>query len=176
MATFSGNMELIRQRLAQKLQELPVILGEEVVNFSLENFDKQAWQGETEKPWAKRKNPTKWGKRDEEKRAILVKTGAGRRSIRVVRTEQYKVFIGAGGEVAPYMRLHNYGFQGNVNQNVRPFQRKLKNGKVSNVSGFSRTINQNIPKRQFIGGENEAPRLKERLQKVVREELNQIFK
>lgn len=176
MATFSGNLEIIRQRLAQKLQELPVILGEEVVNFSHENFDKQAWQGQNNQPWAKRKNPTKWGKKDEEKRAILVKTGAGRRSIRVVRVEQYKVFIGAGGEVAPYMKAHNFGFQGSVNQNVRPFERKLKNGKTSNVKGFSRTIYQNIPKRQFIGGETEAPKLKERLQKVIKEELNEIFK
>lgn len=176
MATFSGNMEVIRQRLAQKLQELPPILGEEVVNFSHENFNKQAWQGENEQPWAKRKNPTKWGVKDEEKRAILVKTGAGRRSVQVVRIEKYKVVIGAGGEVAPYMKLHNYGFQGAVKQNVRPFTRSLKGGKTSNVRGFSRTIYQNIPKRQFIGGENESSKLKERLQNVIKEELNEIFK
>lgn len=176
MATFSGNMEIIRQRLAQKLQELPVILGEEVVNFSHENFDKQAWQGENDQPWAKRKNPTKWGKKDEENRAILVKTGAGRRSVRVVRVEKYKIIIGAGGEVAPYMKVHNYGSQGVVNQTVRPFTRKLKSGKMANVKGFSRTIYQNIPKRQFIGGENETPKLKERLQNIIKEELNEIFK
>lgn len=175
MATFSGNMEIIRKRLAQKLQELPPILGEEAKNFFHSNFDKQAWQGEPEQAWEKRKNPTKWGKKEDENRAVLVKTGAGRRSIRVLRTERDKVFIGAGGEVAPYMKAHNTGFQGIVNQKVRPFTRRV-NGKDQNVKGFSRTIFQNIPKRQFIGDETQAPKLKEQLKEVIIEELKEIFK
>lgn len=177
MATFSGNLEIIKQKLAQKLSELPPVLGEEAVNFFHSNFDKQAWQGNPEQAWAKRKNPTKWGKKEDDGRAILIQSGAGKRSVKVGKIEKYKVFIEAGGEVAPYMKVHNEGFQGVVNQEVRPFTKKKlsKKGKEINVKGHNRTIYQNIPKRQFIGNEAQAPKLKERLQETIKEELKKVF-
>ncbi|MRM86670.1 phage virion morphogenesis protein, partial [Riemerella anatipestifer] len=72
--------EQLQRRVAQTLRELPPIIGEEVVHFAQDNFDRQSYNGEA---WQKRKNPTKWGKRDEEGRALLVKTAKLRRSIRI---------------------------------------------------------------------------------------------
>lgn len=166
----------VQKKLAQTLRELPTILGEEAVNFSLNSFEQEAWSGYSQEVWQKRKNPTKWGKKDEVGRALLVKTGRGKRSIRVGRVLQNKVYITAGGSAAPYMRAHNFGFRGKVTQNVQPFTRKMSNGKTQEVSGFTRTINQNIPKRMFIGGPKQSPYLKARLRRVTIQELRYIFR
>ena len=166
----------IQERLAQTLRELPAILGEEAVNFSLDSFDQEAWSGYSQEVWDKRKNPTKWGKKDETGRNILIKTGRGRRSIRVGRIEENKVFIRAGGPEAPYMRAHNFGFRGTVVQNVNPFTRKMSNGKQQQVNGFTRTIKQNLPQRRFIGGEKDSPYLKARLKRVTIAEIKRTLK
>lgn len=166
----------IQERLASTLRTLPAIIGEEAVNFSLEAFDKQQWTGYSTDRWAKRKNPTKWGKADETDRALLVKTGKLKRSIRVTRILNDRVWIGAGGADVPYARAHNYGFKGTVKQNVNAFTKKMKSGKTITVSAHSRKILQNIPQRQFIGGEKDSPYLKARVRRVVLLELKQIFK
>jgi hypothetical protein len=50
-------------------------VGNEVVNFSLENFKRQGFLGATFQPWPKRKNPTKWGtKVKNNNRALFVNT------------------------------------------------------------------------------------------------------
>lgn len=174
--TAADQFAKIQQRLAQTLRTLPAIIGEEAVNFSLEAFDREAWNGNTTENWVKRKNPTKWGKADETDRALLIKTGKLKRSIRVTRILNDRVRIGAGGADIPYARIHNYGFSGKVNQNVKAFTRRMQNGKTINVSGFNRTINQRIPKRQFIGGEKDSPFLKQRVKRVIILELKQVMK
>lgn len=173
MATFQGNMDEIKRRLAQKLRELPHLLGEEAVNFSRQSFDVQGWQGAAMQPWKLRKAVTKWGRQDDRGRAILIKSGAGRRSIRILKVQENRVRIAAGGEAAPYMKAHNFGFRGQVAQNVNAFTRKMKNGKTQQVKAHTRTIHQNLPKRQFIGN---SPYLKRRLQRLVTLELKSIFK
>ena len=166
----------IQQRLAQTLRTLPAVIGEEAVNFSLEAFDKEAWNGYTTDNWAKRKNPTKWGKADETDRALLVKTGKLKRSVRITRILNDRVRIGAGGADVPYARAHNFGFRGKVHQNVNAFTRKMKNGKTQNVKAHQRTINQNIPQRQFIGGEKHSPYLRARVRRAILLELKQVLK
>ncbi len=166
----------IKQKLAQTLRDLPAILGEEAVNFSLQSFEQEAWSGFSQEVWAKRKNPTKWGKKDDAGRAVLVKTGRGKRSIRVGRIMENKAFIVAGGAEAPYMRAHNFGFRGQVVQQVQPFTRKMQDGSTQNVKAFTRTINQNLPKRMFIGGQKQSPYLKARLKRVAVQELRYVFR
>lgn len=166
----------IQEKLANTLRILPPILGEEAVNFSLNSFDQEAWSGNSQETWKERKNPTKWGKVDDPGRALLVKTGQLKRSIRITRITNNIVYIGAGGADTPYARVHNYGFRGKVDQNVRAFTRKMKNGKKQNVSEHKRTIFQNIPKRQFIGNEKDSPYLKARLRRASIVELKKIFK
>lgn len=159
-----------QERLAQTFRELPYAIGAEAEAFVQDNFDRQSWNGEA---WQKRKNPTKWGKRDEEGRALLVKTAKLRRSLRK-EVFQDKVTLIIGGADVPYAKAHNEGFKGVVHQNVNPFIRKGKKGEPVAVKGFQRTILQNIPKRQFIGSESQSAELKERIKNVVEKELRKV--
>lgn len=163
----------LQNRIAAKLRRLPPVIGEEVVNFALDNFDKQGWQGNGLEPWPKRKNPTKWGKPDEEDRALLVKTGKLRRSIRVAEIAEDKVSVIAGGADAPYARAHNEGFEGLVHQHVREHFRRTRDFKRVRVKAHDRTIHQNLPKRQFIGNWNESPELARRINEAIREVINE---
>ncbi|MEE3726173.1 phage virion morphogenesis protein, partial [Riemerella anatipestifer] len=99
----------LEQKTAQFMRELPKAIGEEVVHFAQDNFDRQSYNGDA---WQKRKNPTKWGKRDEEGRALLVKTAKLRRSIRIGQVWEDKVRVVAGGADVPYAKAHNEGFSG----------------------------------------------------------------
>ena len=163
----------IQGKLAETLRELPPIIGNEAVNFVSENFDRQAWNGV---PWQPRRNPTKWGKRDDTGRSLLVKTGKLRRSIRISEITQHKVTITAGGADVPYARAHNEGLSGLMEQNVNPFLRRGKKGEAIPVKGFKRTINQNLPRRQFIGDEKSSPELARRIQETVKKEISKKFK
>ncbi len=176
MPTAEDAFAKLQNRLAETLRTLPAIVGEEAVNFSLDSFRQQAWSGYSQDVWPKRKNPTKWGKRDETDRALLVKTGKLRRSIRVTRIQQDRVFIGAGGPDVPYARVHNEGFRGKVTQQVNEHLRRNKKGGKTKVSAFTRTINQNIPQRQFIGGQKDSPYLKARIRRVCVAEIRRAMK
>ncbi|MDM1061932.1 phage virion morphogenesis protein [Empedobacter falsenii] len=168
----------LQKKLADTIRILPPILANEAINFSLNSFDQEAWSGNSQEVWKKRKNPTKWGKPDETGRALLMKTGQLKRSIQVVREDIDNgiIYIGAGGADTPYARAHNFGFRGKVDQNVRAFTRKMKNGKTQQVKEHQRTIHQNIPKRQYIGGDKYSPYLKARLRRASVLELKKIFK
>ncbi|MRN01693.1 hypothetical protein D1Z97_11095 [Riemerella anatipestifer] len=162
----------LQDKLAQTLRELPPIIGEEVVHFAQDNFDRQSYNGEA---WQKRKNPTKWGKRDEEGRALLVKTAKLRRSIRIGQVWEDKVRVVAGGADVPYAKAHNEGFSGTITQNVNPFIRRGKKGEPVGVKGHTRIIYQNIPKRQFIGDEDSSSELRFRIKNTITIELKKIF-
>ncbi len=163
-------------KLAEVLRSLPAIIGEEAVNFSLESFDKQSWSGNTEEVWPRRKDPTKWGKKDDPSRSLLILTGKMRRSIRIGKLQEARVTIQAGGPDTPYTRVHNFGFRGPVEQNVSEHTRRGRNGGTVRVSPFKRTINQNIPQRRFIGGESDSPYLKMRIRRRCIAELKKILK
>jgi len=89
----------IESKLADAFRELPAEIGEEAVNFTLENFEAQGWQGDSFEAWPHRKNPNAWGKADDPSRALLVKSGNLRRTIRVLKIEADRVTITAGGEM-----------------------------------------------------------------------------
>lgn len=165
-----------KERLAQTFRDLPAICGEEMLNFTFENFEKEGWQGETFQEWPKRKNPTKWGKEDDTGRKLLQKTLKLKRSIRISKLRENEVSIVAGGADIPYAKAHNEGFEGKVTQNVGEHTRKTKTGDKINVSAFARTINQKIKKRKYIGTPEESVKLKERLMKICVEEVRKTLK
>lgn len=169
MPGLEEKLKEMQASLAEKLRQLPPIIGEEVVNFALDNFQNESWEG---KPWQKRKNPTKWGKADDEGRALLVKTGKLKRSIRVGEIMEDKVSIIAGGEDVPYARAHNEGFQGLVHQHVREHFRTTRKMKTVKVKAHDRVIDQNIPKRPFIGNWYESAELEKRINQAIKEVLN----
>lgn len=143
-------------------KKLPKIVGNEVVNFSKENFNRQGFLDSSVQRWRPRRNNKGRG------RAILVKSARLKRSIRITKIDTDVVAVGSD---VTYAKVHNEGFNGVVN--VKGHSRKLygkskiyslseltKTGRrksktvsfqvgESNVS--SHTKRMRMPKRQFIG-------------------------
>lgn len=144
---------------------VPIIIGNEVVNFALDNFKKQGFLGNSFQPWAKRKNPTRWGTVPPRNgRAILVDAGHLRRSIRITTVTQDAV--GVGSDI-PYAKTHNEGLRIGQIQTVSSFQRKGKKG-THTVKSHTRKVNVNIPQRQFLG---DSPYLVAKIKRIVSAEI-----
>ena len=161
-----ADFDRMMDRVSRAINDIPRRAGVLAVNFSKQRFRSQAWINHTTDPWPKRKRAA-WSKKLERPgRAILVKTGRLRRSIRVISVSALRVVIGTD---VPYAEAHNNGFRGRIKQQVRPYTRRkfgkvqsssiatrkstTKRGQVGdvNVRAHTRTINQNIPRRRFIG-------------------------
>lgn len=144
-------------------RDIPRIVGTEAVNHFKSSFRLQGFYDGSLKRWQDRRPGAKRNKG----RALLVNTGALRRSIRV--TQQNADGVAVGSDL-PYASAHNSGVRGI--QSVRPHKRestikrktwgsftgaanKRKSETVSlagarhNVRGFSRRMN--TAKRQFVG-------------------------
>ena len=124
------------------------------INFYKDSFRRQGFISEnTVDKWKARKVEQKKGRR----RAILVKSGALRRSIRVIRSGLGYVVVGT--DIA-YARIHNEGGTIRATQRVgshrrkaftRTWKGKRQRVKASQVTAHSRKMNTSIPQRQFIG-------------------------
>lgn len=170
----------VEAHFKQVLQYAPNMLGNDAVNFFLDNFKRQGWLGNTLEPWKKRSSKAKRNTG----RAILIDSGRLRRSIRITSVSTGSVTIGTD---VPYAKAHNEGFRGTVN--VKAFNRnkyskeKVGSGKLtkkgvermktvqrisstSTVKGHTRKVN--LPKRQFMG---ESPYLTKQLQRRLQAEL-----
>jgi phage gpG-like protein len=154
--------DTLNANFKKAMAKLPKVVGNEVVNFSKESFNRQAWLGDSVEPWRKRRY-----KKKDSGRAILVKTGRLRRSIRVVSSNLDTVVVGTD---VPYAKAHNEGYNGTVS--VKAHQRNkyskskvgsgsfTKSGKermktVTSISGSgmvkAHTKRMKLPKRQFLG-------------------------
>lgn len=180
--------------LSRSVATLPRKVATVAVNFSKERFYLQNWADTTRKPWAKRKKS--WNKETNRRsgRAILVDTGRLRRSIRVIHADSSIVAIGTD---VPYARAHNDGFSGRVRQKVRAHKRgkfamvksgtgtfniktrrentrsrRSKSGEIS-VKAYTRTIDQKIPQRRFIGP---SALLNRRIERMIVAEFKQSLK
>lgn len=135
---------------------LPDHIGNAYVNFVQDNFAQQGFTDEAFVGWQPRKKKeiarvTKSGKKIEKpNRALLVNSGALRRSIR------YKI-IPKGGKKSiyvysniPYAEAHNEGLHIEKTVTVKAHNRKAK-GKTYAVKSHKREINLQMPKRQFMG-------------------------
>jgi len=174
----------LEERFKSILIRLPIMAGNEALNFFLDNFKRQGFLGSSLQPWPKRKNPTKWGMTPKRNgRALLVDTGMLRRSIRIVSITNTTVIIGTD---VPYARVHNEGLRLGEIQSVKaytrkvnyrdetsaPGARKLKFTKVQvgsvNVKAHKRKINQKIPARRFMGN---SPYLEAKIKRVITAEI-----
>ena len=168
----------MKAKFKQAMASLPVVVGNEVVNFSKERFTDQAWNDKGREPWASRKSKKNAG------RSILVQSGRLKRSPRVISTTADSVTVGSD---VPYAQAHNDGFSGSVS--VKSYQRnkysksKQATGKtnksgtarketISSVTGNgmvkAHTRQMNIPRRQFLGP---SANMMERLKKVAAKHL-----
>lgn len=154
--------------------KLPLIVGNEAVNFTLDNFRRQGFQGNTFQPWKGRKNPNKWGKVKRPGRALLIDRGRLRRSVRITRITYEGVAIGTD---VPYAKAHNEGVSGlGVIQTVKGFTRKnarLPARQGSEVKPHERKVNMKLPKRQFMGN---SPYLDARIKRVAVAEIMKEIK
>lgn len=133
-------------RKLQKLKDnLATIVGNEVVNFTQENFKKQRFQNSGEKNWKARK-PNRDSKK-RQSRAVLIDSGRLFRSIRITQKTRNSVRVGTD---VPYAKVHNEGFKGKVKQRVRRHTR-TRRGNSHSVKSHNRNMKLNIPKRKFLG-------------------------
>ena len=177
----------LQRRFAAVITTLPVIAGNEVVNFALDNFKRQGFLGNTFQPWKPRKKVTAWGKTKRNGRSILVDTARLRDSIRVLRASMAETVIGTD---VPYAKAHNDGVRLGIIQQVKSYNRKVTTlgiveakrlktktkisfgrvdkGKRVTVNAHQRRINQNIPARPFL---KESPYLTAKLQRVIASQI-----
>lgn len=146
-------------RFKQAWGGLPVLVANEMVNFTKERFAAQSWLGSRVEPWQKRK-----AKKDNNGRAILVKSGRLKRSPRPITKGD---MAGVGIDV-PYAQIHNDGFKGMVQ--VKAHTRKRSKAQriatiktIKPLSGINagKAIGQtqvkahgmrmNMPRRRFVG-------------------------
>ena len=140
---------------------MPVIVakgGAIVVEQANEAFLEQGWTDTELEPWTPRKNQ----EAKDQGRAILVKTGRLRRSIRVVSTTADTVTIGSD---VPYAKVHNEGYTGTAeissysrNSFYKAQASSIKTRRVRTVTGIAsthqvkaHTKQMRIVKRQFLG-------------------------
>lgn len=163
------------------LRQLPARVAVVAENFSKQRFREQGWKGVALEPWKKRKRD----KPRDNGRAILVKSGALRRSIKA-RASGMNVIISSD---SPYAEAHNEGFSGSVSETVGAHSRKgherkgytrsdgrkvaAVHVKQYEVGAFVRKRNVDLPQRQFIGP---SAALDKEVCALIESEINRVFK
>ena len=105
----------VRKRLSAIKESFPRAMAVVAQNFFVDSFRRQGWyEARSLKRWKARKKPDKSYKR----RAILIKSGRLRRSIRIREATFVNITIAAE---APYAAAHNNGI--NAPQHVRAHTR-----------------------------------------------------
>ncbi len=134
-------------RLTRLYPRLPNLAATTAVNFSKQRFVNQNWIDARTEPWPKRKE-TALQRRRNRGRAVLVKSGRLKRSIRKIRTTATLAIVGTDVPYAPY---HN---QGSGKQSTGTFNIATRRENTMR-SGT-------LPRRQFIGESQALARLIER--------------
>jgi phage gpG-like protein len=129
-----------QKEVQELLRDFIRIMGIDARNHFVKNFEKQGFDDDSVHAWQKRKIT-------DEGRAILVKSGDLRRSIKVDKTSTDKVVISSD---LPYARIHNEGLK----------------GKAFGKHSFL------MPKRRFMGF---SKKLIRNLRNKLRSRINKIF-
>lgn len=141
------------QALRKLFKDIPRVAGTEAVNHFKSHFRLGGFYDTSLRRW----RPRKPGARRNKGRGLLMDTGAGRRSIRVIRSNAEGVAVGSD---LPYIKGHNEGLQMSRQVTVKTHTRKAhqrtwKGKKVeverSIVDRHQRMMNINLPQRKIIG-------------------------
>ncbi len=130
------------RNLKDAKRNIPVLVSNNSKNFFLQSFRNQGFTDNSLEKWQKRDNRS----RRNSGRAILVDTGALRRSIKVSQSSFNKIVITSN---LPYAAVHNYGL------------------KAGRGRGFK------MPKRKFMGN---SKKLNQQNIDIIKSELTKIFK
>jgi len=175
------------------IKALPKEVGAEAVTFFKNRFQAQAWTDTSAQRWTPRKSK-QWGKKDKTNRALLIDTGRLRNSVRITSANQNSVTIGTPN--VKYAAIHNEGYKGAIQQIVREHkrrktihgvtkQRTSKKGAIQRIYGrvdtgqtidvkqHNRTINVDIPKRQFMG---KSALLDRKIKALIDQKIKKFFK
>lgn len=157
---FTTDPKKLIQHMIRVLQDVPRIAGVEGEKFFKESFRKQGWEDRIFTSWKARKGDKqrRFGE-SSNGRGILIKSGALRRSIRVIMVSKNYVIIGSS---LPYSKIHNEGgtIEGSFTVKSHKRRRNSTGGKKGNKRGGSsdiivkeheRQMNTKIPRRQFMG-------------------------
>lgn len=129
-------------------KNIPRIAGVESMKFFKQSFRRQGFHDVTLVKWQKRKDKKDQG------RAILIKSGALRKSLRISRITKRGFSVSSE---LPYSAVHNEGSKA-------PKRRKGRSGRKGK---------KNMPKRQFMG---KSRRLNRIIEKKLDRRLNRILR
>ena len=167
---FSGKADAMQQMF----RKLPRIVGRIAVNFYKDSFRRGGFIDERYERWPQRKVKDKRSGR----RALLVKSGRLRRSIRIVNTTTRSVTVGTD---VPYAEIHNTGGTISGSTRVRAHKRKAHKRRYkgrtvrvpeTTVKSHSRNFSHTIPQRKFIG---RSRLLEKRIMKLVQKNVENIL-
>lgn len=156
MARNRFNFDTVFVRLQRLKSDIPVVISNQTKNFFVDSFRKQGWTDSSLKKWDKRNPDTRPGG------AILIKSGALRRSIKIRRSNFSKILIGS---YLPYSKVHNEGFKGSVS--VKSYS--TRTGRQ--VRSHARQMN--TPKRQFMGNSRKLMQIHE---KTILKAIDKAFR
>lgn len=162
---------------------LPLIVGKDIVKFTMERFRQRNWIDNSTEIWTKRSAKSK---RDNG-RALLIDTGTLRRSIRVISSDENSVTVGSS---TLYGQIHNDGF--NNWQSVKAHKRKkylvfkakatsLKTKKTRKVTSKLHTGDievaahrrfMRMPRRRFLGN---SQFMKQQISRSIAAEIKKAF-
>lgn len=154
------------ERAVQKVySRTPAMVGGLAVDFFKDRFRRGGWHDRSFEPWTARKREERGARR-----AIGVKSGRLRRSIREYNRTRRGVFIGTD---VPYAQRFNEGYTGTVLQKVRSHkvrkhQRRGQTVREHTRSEHSRTQQVYQEARPFIG---ESDFLNRRIEMNIEHEL-----
>ena len=150
-----GGTDLFKKQMAalEKVKStLPTIIANTAENFFKASFRKQGWDDQSVKRWRGRKGQIHGGiamvpSKSKGSRAILIKSGALRRSIHTTTATWKRIVITSD---MPYSAIHN-------------------NGGAINKGGHKI----NMPQRKFMGN---SYNLRKKITQDMERELNKVFK
>ena len=124
MATYRGENPLSKamkedaRGVVKQFVGIMKLIGNVAINEAKTNFKRQGFMDRSIKRWEPRKKP-------DPGRAILVKGGALRRSIRRMSVSNKRVTIGSKGKAAVYAGVHNYGLKSGRGKGFKMEQRQF---------------------------------------------------
>lgn len=149
MANEARKLQQAQVKLQKSLNDFVVVMGVDAKNHFVKSFRNQGFEDDSIQKWQPRKGEiigngiAKVRKKDLSSRAILVKSGDLKRSVRVIRKSYRTIVLGSD---LPYAQIHNDGLQGTAFGKYR----------------FK------MPKRQFIGHSKKLiDRLRDKLDKRI---------
>jgi len=161
---------------AWRARTWPAVVENLCVDFFQKSFDRQGFLDKSLEPWPARKDGSDPG------RAILIKRGYLRRSIRGKSRTPAAVTIQAGDTRAPYARIHNEGgtisHPGGspyiITKKGPTFIRKTtaaRRARQGKYVRFTRPHKIDMPKRQFMG---DSAALMDEVEKAFFEEMQKL--